>query len=171
MNDDKYFARLRRRVREHSAIDEATGCWLWQKGLDRYGYGVLNVRGRNSAHRGAYIGFIGPIPPGMTIDHLCHSADSACRGGASCMHRRCVNPDHLEAVSGKVNTLRGTSVSAVNARKTHCIRGHEFTNENTYVMPDGGRACRKCRRIFEAAYYARKKGAMNRKKARGGRAA
>ena len=68
----------------------------------------------------------------MTIDHLCRN-------------RRCVNPEHLEPVSRGENVLRGDGHSARNARKTHCIRGHEFTVENSYYAPNGkGKRCREC---------------------------
>jgi hypothetical protein len=67
------------------------------------------------------------------------------------MHRRCVNPEHLEPVTSAVNTRRGRSPSAVNARKTHCVRGHEFTPQNTAwkvstARPRPRRLCRACRR-------------------------
>lgn len=84
------------------------------------------------AHRLAYEWAVGPIPPGAQIDHLCREP-------------RCINPDHLEAVTQRENIVRGESPSAVNARKTHCLHGHEFTPENTYRRPDdGNRQCRAC---------------------------
>lgn len=107
---------------------------------DPLGYGTIR-RGRPSfknapVHRVAYELLIGPIPNGLHIDHLCRNPP-------------CVNPWHLEPVLNGVNILRGVSFSAVNARKTHCKRGHEFTPENTRLANRGthfGRVCRKCRR-------------------------
>lgn len=86
------------------------------------------------AHRVVYEAIIGPIPTGLFIDHLCRN-------------RACVNPWHLEPVTNRVNILRGQTVMAANATKTHCAHGHEFTTENTIRSgPDGRlRHCRSCR--------------------------
>lgn len=73
------------------------------------------------AHRLAYEIFREPIPNGLVIDHLCKKHD-------------CVNPDHLEPVTNKINILRGTGITAIAALKTHCYLGHEFTTENTYKV-------------------------------------
>lgn len=112
------------------------GCWEWQGGMNlRTGYGSLYVGGYKTVlvHRYSYQHYKGEIPAGLAIDHLCRN-------------RKCANPDHLEAVTLGENVLRGVGVTAVNARKTHCHKGHEFTPENTYVAPTkGGRDCRECR--------------------------
>jgi hypothetical protein len=83
------------------------------------------------AHRFAWELLRGAIPDGLTLDHLCRN-------------RRCVNPDHLEPVTAVENTMRGQAPHAINARKTHCLRGHAFDEENTYVRSDGARICRAC---------------------------
>lgn len=117
-----------------------TGCWTWTGPLSK-GYG--RHRGQ-LAHRVSYEMHVGPIPEGLTIDHTCHNSDQTCDGGETCEHRRCVNPAHLEAVPMVVNSLRGKSLNAKNARKTHCSKGHPFDEENTLYVP-GGRRCRICR--------------------------
>ena len=110
-----------------------SGCWIWTSGYHPNGYGMMwfNGGGR-TAHRVSYEHFVGPIPKGLTIDHLCRV-------------RGCVNPAHLEAVSCRVNVLRGVGATAVNARKTHCKHGHEFTDENTYHLKHNvnWRSCRR----------------------------
>lgn len=158
-SSEGYRERTRQRIRRYSATDPMTGCWLWQKALDRDGYGVMQALRRDSAHRVAYLAFIGPIPDGRVLDHTCHSTDTSCPSGNDCQHRRCVNPAHLEPVTPGENTQRGTSPSALNARKTHCHRGHEFTQENTYIRPDG-RACRACQSAASSAYKRRKREAQ-----------
>ncbi|NED52837.1 HNH endonuclease, partial [Micromonospora aurantiaca] len=69
-----------------------------------------------------------------------------------CRNRACVNVTHLEIVTNRINILRGETLQAANAAKTHCIRGHEFTPENTYVK-NGGRDCRTCARERQRETY------------------
>jgi hypothetical protein len=152
--DAKYRKRTQQRVQANSTVTP-TGCWVWTRAVDRDGYGIAGAPERSSAHRVAYLAFVGPIPDGLSLDHTCHTNDNSCLGGAACMHRRCVNPGHLEAVTGEENTLRGLSAWAQNARKTHCHRGHEFTPENTYQRSDG-RACRACIRLASSSYRSKK---------------
>jgi hypothetical protein len=119
---------------------EPTDCWPWDAFTRRDGYGLFGHPTRY-AHRVAYELLVGPIPEGLTLDHLCRN-------------RSCVNPAHLEPVSLPENTLRSpVALAALNARKTRCGRGHEFTPENTYIFPGTGRrGCRLCR---HAAYIER----------------
>lgn len=134
-------------------VDRTGDCWLWTAGVTQdEGYPRFKLAGKTRyAHRLVYATEFGPIPDGYTVDHLCHNRDEACPGGR-CLHRRCVNPAHLEAVPQATNTLRGKSFSAINAAKTHCVRGHEFTPENTMLVA-AGRECRQCREtVFGAAY-------------------
>jgi HNH endonuclease len=110
---------------------ELGACWAWTGSRLPEGYGTFRVGTIVArAHRFAYEQFVGPIPEGLTIDHLC-------------INPPCVNPAHLEPVTNAVNVLRGGNPAAENARKTHCARGHEFTAENTYIWK-GGRYCKAC---------------------------
>lgn len=118
------------------AVVVTDGCWRWLKYINQWGYGAFKVGRRTvQAHRFMYELMVGPIPPGLHIDHLCRN-------------HSCLNPDHLEAVTKRENTLRGFSNAAMNARKTHCVRGHEFTPENIWRQPDRPRSrfCVACRK-------------------------
>lgn len=133
-------------------------CWLWTASTAD-GYGKIGVAGKPPAlaHRVSWELLVGPIPPNMTVDHQCHNLDMRCPGG-ECRHRRCVNPNHLRLASVGENILAGKSLPAVNATKTHCDDGHEFTVTNTYVRPDGYRDCHRCKAIRQSEYLIRKRG-------------
>lgn len=125
------------RERFWARVERGDGCWEWpaQSCFDS-GYGRFTIQTRNvRAHRVSYVWEYGDIPDGLQLDHLCRN-------------RRCVRPDHMEAVTSRTNTLRGVSPVAENAVKTHCTRGHEFTPENTYEH-GGRRHCRACRLAFD----------------------
>lgn len=122
-----------------------TGCWPWRGILNEDGYGRFGKVAR-TAHRAVYEELVGPIPEGLNIDHFCHTCDPDCIGGRECLHRRCVNPSHLQAVTQRENLLRShRTMPYVNAAKTHCPFGHEYTPENTYRYRDLRRECRTCR--------------------------
>lgn len=136
-------------------------CWPWGGAIKDNGYGTVGggdtPRGaERHAHRLAYIGAKGPIPPGMEIDHTCHTrALDSCPGGIACQHRRCCNPNHLEVVSHRENGHRGKS-----APTSSCIHGHPRTPENVRVRPENGqRQCRVCYTEKARARRERLKGA------------
>lgn len=88
---------------------DADGCWHWTAATNSKGYGKFTIRHGVFvyAHRWAYEHFVGPIPDGLSLDHLCHGADPACERGDACPHRSCVNPTHLEPVTNRENLRRG----------------------------------------------------------------
>lgn len=115
------------------------GCIIWMGAIfNEKGYGAF---GGGRAHRYAYERLFGPIPSGMQIDHLCRV-------------RCCVNPHHLEVVTPRENTIRGVSPAAVNARKTHCVRGHLLEGDNL-MSNDSWRRCRECARCDSRLYRER----------------
>ena len=130
-------------------------CFLWCGARTPQGYGFMTVRGQKEyVHRWAYKRWIGPLINDEVIDHQCHNGGH-CPGGSSCIHRACWNPMHLEQVDFITNIQRGMSVAAINARKTFCDSGHEFTEENTYYTAKG-RECRKCKRQHFINFHARR---------------
>lgn len=130
-------------------VEKTASCWLWQ-GANGAGYGRFKMTGGRkgklvAAHRFAYEHCVGKIPEGLQLDHLCRTP-------------ACVNPQHLEPVTPKENGLRGISPSAINARKTHCKRGHPFSGGNLWIDKNGDRYCKTCwrvRRQAEADYLER----------------
>lgn len=133
-------ATLEERLVFHSAPEPNTGCWLWMGSTAGAGYGVIGVNGKNEyCHRVAFELFKGPIPEGLTIDHLCRV-------------RVCCNPDHLEAVTHKENCHRSPHS---NIHKTHCPRGHPYSEDNTYVR-NGKRQCKACWKIKNKERWARR---------------
>ena len=112
-----------------------SGCWEWTRCRNSKGYGNGAIAGHSShlAHRLSYEVFVGPIPFGMSVCHKCDNPP-------------CVNPDHLFVGTHRDNFLDASRKGRLNGQwKTHCLRGHEFTELNT-VVKDGLRRCRECAR-------------------------
>ena len=119
---DRFFAK----------VEKTADCWLWKAALSRLGYGEFWSGGRmRPAHRIAYEMAKGPVRDDLTIDHLCRN-------------RACVNPEHMELVTQGENTRRGESPWGINARKTHCVHGHELVEPNLYRSSRGSRICKVC---------------------------
>lgn len=133
----------RRPILERYVPVPESGCWLWDKCENGLGYGLVTVNGKQwVAHRYFYTQLRGPIPDGLTLDHLCRV-------------RCCVNPDHLEPVTMRVNCLRGISFAAVNAAKTICINGHDWNTGGYYLAKRKlgyERVCKACRNDIQRRY-------------------
>lgn len=134
----EWTSRLPRATREKLAWSGE--CLVWTGCCTANGYGKLKRNKKSgTVHRWVYLTFVGPVPAGLQLDHLCRN-------------RRCCRPEHLEPVTAKVNNLRGHSVAAKNSRKTHCTRGHVFDESNTTITKAGTRRCRACMRAHTARW-------------------
>jgi hypothetical protein len=122
-------------------------CIPWSGGLLQ-GYGIIWNFGapkkRKKAHVAAWESVNGPVPDKYVLDHLCR-------------RRSCVNTNHLELVTAAENTLRGIGPTAINARKTHCVHGHELSGKNLLIDYRGRRKCKTCQAAHEKAYKDRQK--------------
>lgn len=124
---------------------EENGCCRWTGYVDREGYGRVVFQGKDYlAHRFFYQHFVEPVPSGLVLDHLCRN-------------RACVNCSHLEAVTDRVNILRGNTRAAMQLTRTHCPRGHPYSGENLRIS-QGKRQCRECGRIGDYRRYWRERG-------------
>lgn len=124
----------------------SNGCAEWTGAINSSGYSSFGVRENGKvktylAHRISYQLYVGEIPDGLVLDHLCRN-------------RKCVNPKHLRVTTNRENLLCGNSFSGLNFRKTHCKHGHKFTKENTIIAKrEGnglGRRCRACRNRYDS---------------------
>lgn len=132
-------------------VAKSDGCWEWTGSITAGGYGNLRRGGRNDyAHRVSYRLSVGEIADGLVIDHLCRN-------------RRCVRPDHLEAVTSAENIRRGAGPYG-SVRKV-CINGHDITKpENVYTQPNGNHRCQVCASETNAARTMARRAAGDRRK-------
>ena len=120
---------MRTKPDDRYAVDPVTGCWNWTARKTTHGYGMLGVKKKTvMAHRYFFERFVGPIPVGLQIDHLCRN-------------RGCVNPMHLEPVTARENSRRA---APFNRRSTVnlCLYGHPL--DGVRSRPTGGRYCKTC---------------------------
>lgn len=136
---------IRDRLYAKAIIDLESGCWIWTGNITPDGYGRIKLPGPKdsrrtwAAHRVSWELHNGPIPKGLQIDHLCRVT-------------ACVNPAHLDVVTGQENIRRRLPAGGNLGRTagTHCAKGHEFTPETTRVRMDKrGRECLTCERERE----------------------
>ena len=131
------------RFERHYIPEPNTGCWLWF-GAQTCGYGSFRIDGKaHLAHRFSYQSFVGEIPEGLELDHLCRV-------------RCCVNPEHLEPVT-RMENLRRSPI--FDGNKTHCPHGHAYNEENTIWFDGNCRMCRTCRNIRNFNYRQAKRNA------------
>jgi len=136
-------------ARFFSKVHSGGVCWEWEGSLTPDGYGRHWIDRKGPlAHRWVWEHLVGPIPEGYEIDHLC-------------FNRKCVNPDHLEPVTGEVNRSRiMKDVVAIRvANKTHCKQGHELSPDNLLFRKtaNNARLCKTCSRASNARRYQKSK--------------
>lgn len=151
----------RERLARKSVRDESTGCLMWTGRLTSCGYGSVTIMQAGypvatfSAHKVSYELARGRVPDGLVLDHLCRN-------------RACIEPSHMEPVSQRENIMRSPiAQGALNAAKTHCAQGHEYSPENTYLYVSGPprattmRVCKTCRAEWSRKRHARKAEAVS----------
>lgn len=134
--EDRFYAKIKR----------SDKCWEWTASILANGYGQFHAPSTTLAHRFSYELHKGPIPDGLVIDHLCRN-------------RRCVNPEHLEAVPQRVNLLRGETLNASEVMRSTCPSGHPYDVANTRLYR-GRRVCKSCEAPKSARHRARQREAV-----------
>lgn len=134
---------LNSHVEKTAAGPRSSHCWIWEGAVNKGGYGVIGRDGGRGSgtelvHRASYEHFVGTIPDGFTLDHLCET-------------KRCIRPQHLEPVTRAENTRRKY------IREGRCKAGHEMTEANTVRRAGGNIRCRACRDAYQTEYRNRKK--------------
>ena len=140
---------LEQRMEEHINYEPNSGCWIWGGATTHDGYAVYKINNKTYyAHRSVYEKEKGPIPDGLTLDHICRV-------------RCCVNPNHLEPMTLRDNIAKGNY--GWRKDQTHCKHGHELSGYNVMINKSsgrnrtGGRQCRECGKIAARNYYKKKK--------------
>lgn len=133
------------RFEEKVSIVPITGCWMWLGCILNHGRGQIRVSPKRAmqTHRYAYETYVGKIPDGLELDHLCRNG-------------WCCNPSHLEPVTGEENRRRYLATLHTDASSTQCKKGHALDEINTRIDAKGRRHCRACEREYLTGYYARK---------------
>lgn len=133
-------AELRRRIEDRVAMIPFAGCWLWLGYTEKNGYARMSFGGLRGkwVHRLSFLAFNGPIPQGLDVLHAC---DVPC----------CVNPRHLSVGTPSANAKqmieRGRHPLSLEARKTHCKRGHPLSGDNLGInATTKTRYCKTCSR-------------------------
>ncbi len=125
-------------------LPDAPGCWLWTGSTTPNGYPTMGKHNPKAwAHRLAFELWVGPIPSGLTLDHLCRTPS-------------CVRPDHLEPVTLRDNIHRGQRTT-----QTQCWAGHPYDEANLWVSKLGRRHCRICHAARLRRYRSEKKRKRN----------
>lgn len=121
-------------------------CIEWTGHQNGNGYGRIYITRNKSlpAHRVVYQGIYGPIPKHLVMDHLCRN-------------KLCINPKHLRVVTNRENVLCGVGISALNAKKTHCYKGHPLYGENLRINKKSERVCKECHKVHMKMYHAKRK--------------
>lgn len=131
-----------------------SNCILVNTSAAKNGYGQTLFRGKiTRAHRAAWIKVNGDIPKGLVIDHTCHNPKE-CEGGVTCLHRACINVEHMRLVTQRENIMAGRHNID---NRSHCNQGHPFIKENIMIRKNGHRECAECNRVRARAAYQRKK--------------
>lgn len=129
---------------DRSVLNPESGCIEWTAGHSTSGYGRVRIDGvQKQAHRVAWELKNGPIPHGLFVCHKCDNPP-------------CINVEHLFLGTSTDNN-RDTVQKGRHAKtaKTHCPRGHQYSADNTYIIPSsGGRACKICREEYARLFYA-----------------
>lgn len=123
-------------------------CHVYRGNKLKSGYGIVSVKsirpGMTSmvVHRWCWEREVGPIPEGLVIDHMCRN-------------KSCCNVDHLRAVTYRINAIENSeSVAAKNEAKTHCYKGHPFTEESLiFVKGKKRRVCWECEELYKPRRY------------------